>query len=132
MPKSKPIPSTQEQLERLRSYGVAVESLEGGRWQAKKGKCVAVLEAGPQGLRVAVKPGYLVGSETAYLLDGGYQKFLVSPSGKVPARADQLYELHALQEALHTALGITSLYNESLGTVSERYHYDRVRGRPNP
>jgi hypothetical protein len=29
-------------------------------------------------------------------------------------------------------LGIPSLYNESLGTVSESYHYDRVKDRDEP
>lgn len=132
MARKKPVLTADQQLDRLRAYGVAVESLGGQRWQAKKGECTATLEAGSKGLQLAARPSYLIGSETAYLLDGGYQKFWVTPGGKAPARAEQLLEMHAFQEALSTALGFISLYNESLGTVSERYHYDRVRGRPNP
>jgi hypothetical protein len=33
---------------------------------------------------------------------------------------------------LKEALGATSLYNESLGTVSEEYNYDRVKDREEP
>ena len=35
-------------------------------------------------------------------------------------------------EELKEALGLTSLYNESLGTVSDRYVYDRVTDRDQP
>jgi hypothetical protein len=30
---------------------------------------------------------------------------------------------------LKVGLGLPSLYNESLGTVSESYHYDRIENR---
>ncbi|HEU5399797.1 MAG TPA: hypothetical protein VFU86_00495, partial [Terriglobales bacterium] len=40
--------------------------------------------------------------------------------------------LHSFTEELKEALGLTSLYNESLGTVSESYHYDRVKDRDLP
>ena len=30
------------------------------------------------------------------------------------------------------ALGTPSLYNESLGTTSESYHYDRIKDRDQP
>ena len=35
-------------------------------------------------------------------------------------------------ETLKEGIGGTSLYNEALGTVSESYMYDRVRGRDLP
>ena len=37
--------------------------------------------------------------------------------------------MHAFQEDLREALGLVSLYNESLGTVSNQYIYDRVEER---
>jgi hypothetical protein len=40
--------------------------------------------------------------------------------------------MHSFSEELKEALGLTSLYNESLGTVSESYHYDRVKDRDLP
>jgi hypothetical protein len=46
------------------------------------------------------------------------------------ARAlSELREIHNFQEDLREALGLTTLYNESLGTVSNLYLYDRVEGR---
>ena len=40
--------------------------------------------------------------------------------------------LQQFSEELKEALGLPSLYNESLGTVSEAYQYDRVVGRDKP
>ncbi len=112
--------------------GFSVKPADPGRWQVTKGNCSVLIEKGPQGVRFGERPGYVLGSEVLHLLDGGYQKFLVGPSRKLPATADHLSELHAFEEQLRYALDLGGLYNESLGTVSERYHYDRVKGRPNP
>ena len=131
MARTKSVPKPEDQLQRLRSYGVEARS-EGFRWQVQKGPCVAVLEPGPDGLKVAGHTGYQIGSEIGELLDGGYQKFLKTPTRKVPATAEHLQQMHAFQEALSAALGATSLYNQALGTVSTSYHYDRVKGRANP
>ena len=51
---------------------------------------------------------------------------------EVPATADHLKALHSFSEEVKEALGLPSLYNESLGTVSESYHYDRVEDRDKP
>lgn len=131
MPKPKAGPSSEQQLQNLRTSGFEVRAAA-GRWQLQKGKCMAVLAESPEGVRVAERPGIMIGGEIAHLMDGGYQKFLISPGRKLPATAEHLRDLHAFQEELHQALGMTSLYNEALGTVSETYHYDRVKGRPNP
>jgi len=48
---------------------------------------------------------------------------------EIPATAEHLKALQSFTEELKEALGLPSLYNESLGTVSEAYHYDRVEGR---
>ena len=37
--------------------------------------------------------------------------------------------LQTFSEELKEGLGLPSLYNESLGTVSESYHYDRIEDR---
>jgi len=75
----------------------------------------------------------LVGDEIALLVNEGYQMFLVTPSGKeLPAQADQLKALHAFDEDLREGLGLTSLYNLSLGTVSDEHLYDRVTDRDAP
>jgi hypothetical protein len=50
----------------------------------------------------------------------------------VPATADHLKALQQFSEELKEALNLPSLYNESLGTVSESYQYDRIKDRDQP
>jgi hypothetical protein len=67
------------------------------------------------------------------LVDAGYQKFFETPSQKrLPAQASHLKAIHAFDEDLREALGIKSLYNESLGTRNDLHMYDRVEGRDHP
>ena len=78
------------------------------------------------------RPGYLVGGEVATLLDRGFQKFWKSSRLEVPATADSLQAVHRFAEELREVIGEPSLYNESLGTTSDSYLYDRVKGRDLP
>jgi hypothetical protein len=78
------------------------------------------------------RPGFLVGGEVATLLDRGYQKFWKSSRLEVPATADSLQAVHRFAEELREVIGEPSLYNESLGTTSDSYLYDRVKGRDLP
>lgn len=104
---------------------------EGDRWRVGRGPCAAVLARGPDGsVRMVEPPGYVIGGAIARLEDAGYQKFLVTSSARLPALAEHLREIHDFTRRLNTALGVTMLYNQSLGTVSNRYAYDRLRGRP--
>ena len=74
--------------------------------------------------------GMLIGDEIGNLVDGGYQKFFRTQTGKnKPALADELKALHNFEEDLREGLGEDSLYNESMGTVSTFYLYDRVKDR---
>lgn len=99
----------------------------------KKYKCSAAIEKTPDGgVRIFAYPGNLIGGEIAKLVDRGYQKFLKTSKAEVPATAEHLKALHSFSEELKEALGATSLYNESLGTVSESYTYDRVKDRDLP
>src|SRR5260370_36346146 len=77
--KTKAGPTAKEQLDRLRSAGFDVRA-EGNRWTVQKDRCVATLESGPEGLRFAHHPGFLLGGEVFHLMDGGFQKFLVGKS----------------------------------------------------
>ncbi len=77
----------------------------------------------------AVSPGVLVKGEVARLLDRGYQKFLKTSQFELPATASQLQSIHSFSEELTLLIGATSLYNESLGTTSDVYRYDRLTGR---
>jgi hypothetical protein len=78
------------------------------------------------------RPGFLVGGEVATLLDRGHQKFWKSSRLEVPATADSLQAVHRFAEELRQVIGEPSLYNESLGTTSDSYMYDRVKGRELP
>jgi len=84
------------------------------------------------GVKIFAYPGYLVGTEISKLVNKGYQQFLKTSKTEIPATADHLKALHAFSEELKEALGLPSLYNESLGTVSEAYQYDRIVDRDKP
>jgi hypothetical protein len=88
------------------------------------------LESG--GARLAVTPGILVRGEIARLLDRGYQKFIRTPQYELPATATHLQTIHTFTEELNRVTGALGLYNESLGTTSDIYQYDRVGGREAP
>lgn len=127
---------------RAHSFEVtAAPGTAGGLWVAKHG-CAAVLVRGTGATAapgvdpgsdtvVAFKerPGAVVKGEIARLLDRGYQKFLQTSKFEVPATAQQLHAIHAFTEELTQVTGGISLYNEALGTTSDLYQYDRVKGR---
>jgi len=71
-------------------------------------------------------------SEISKLVNRGYQQFLKTTKTEVAATADHLKALQQFSEELKEALGTPSLYNESLGTTSESYHYDRIKDRDEP
>lgn len=74
------------------------------------------------------KPGWVLGGHVATLVDHGYQKHLETPTLKIAATADALKAIHRFSEELREIMGEPSLYNESLGTTSDVYMYDRVKG----
>jgi hypothetical protein len=113
----------------LREHGFEVTP-RGAGTLVKKDGCAAILSADAEGrVRVTERPGYLLGGQISRLVDKGYQKFLRSEKLEIPATADHLKVMHAFAEELREALGGTSLYNDALGTVSDRYIYDRVKDR---
>ena len=77
----------------------------------------------------AERPGALMGGEVARLVDRGYQKFIKTSQCEIPASAIQLQAIHLFSEELKQLTGGISLYNESLGTTSDVYEYDRLQGR---
>jgi len=99
-------------------------------YQVRKYGCAADIASAPGGsVEVVARPGWLLNGEIARLLDRGYQKFLKTSKMEIPATADHLRAIHQFTEELNEAAGATSLYNESLGTTSDVYNYDRVKGR---
>ena len=92
----------------------------------------AIQKTAEDGVKIFAYPGCLIGSEISKLVNRGYQQFLKTSKAEVPATAEQLKALHSFAEELKVALRLPSLYNESLGTVSESYHYDRIVDRDKP
>ena len=99
-------------------------------FQVRKYGCAAEIAEAPDGtVEILARPGLLLNGEISRLLDRGYQKFFKSSKLEIPATADHLRAIHEFSEELKEATGATSLYNEALGTTSDVYHYDRVKGR---
>jgi len=119
----------------LRDHGFDLIDAPGteGRVFLKKYNCSAAIQKNGDGsVKIFAYPGYLIGSEISKLVNRGYQQFLKTAKTEVPATADHLKALHQFAEELKEALALPSLYNESLGTVSEAYQYDRIRDRDQP
>jgi hypothetical protein len=118
-----------ERLSSLAQAGFSVSRDSGQSIVSRRG-FAATLEDKGNGVVQIGKEGVLIGKEIGVLTSAGYQMFLRTPSGKeVPAQATHLKGLHAFDEDLREALGLTSLYNEALGTTSEAHMYDRVADR---
>ena len=99
-------------------------------FQVRKYGCAAeIADAGDGSVLMLARPGFLLSGEISRLLDRGYQKFLKTPKLEVPATADHLRALHDFSQELNVAIGAANLYNESLGTTTDQYVYDRVKGR---
>jgi hypothetical protein len=125
----------EDALSWLREHGFDVLEAPGtaGRVFLKKYNVSAAIQKdGADGVKIFAYPGYLIGSEISKLVNKGYQQFLKTSKTEVPATADHLKALHSFAEEMKEALGLPSLYNESLGTVSESYQYDRIVDRDKP
>lgn len=121
-----------EALTWLRDHGFDVTEAPGtnGRVFLRKYNVSAAIQKTPEdGVKIFAYPGYLIGSEISKLVNRGYQQFLKTSKAEIPATADHLKALQSFTEELKEALLLPSLYNESLGTVSESYHYDRIQDR---
>jgi hypothetical protein len=123
-------------LSELRPLQFDVQDVPGVANQKRISKhgCSIVLEKADNeaGLRMAVRPGPVFGGEIAQLVDRGFQKFFKTSKAEFPATADRLKTLHQFVEELKEVTGSITLYNEALGTVSDAYLYDRVKGRDLP
>src|ERR1700747_158135 len=125
----------EEALAWLRDHGFDATDAPGtnSRVFLRKYNVSAAIQKTPEdGVKIFAYPGYLIGSEISKLVNRGYQQFLKTSKAEVPASAEHLKALHSFAAELKGALGLPSLYNESLGTVSEAYHYDRIEDRDKP
>jgi hypothetical protein len=138
MKRSSPHPNFNETLELLRAHSFDVApyaGIAGGMLVSHHGVGTVLVPPRdaeePEDARAAyaIHPGILVKGEVARLLDRGYQKFIKTSQYELPAAASQLQAIHAFSEELTQLIGAISLYNESLGTTSDVYRYDRLMGR---
>ena len=119
----------------LREHGFDVLEAPGtqSRVFLKKNNVSAAIERTKDGgVKIFASPGYLISGEISKLVDRGYQKFLRTSKAEIPATADHLKAIHDFTEELKEAIGSPSLYNESLGTVTDDHLYDRVEDRDKP
>jgi hypothetical protein len=115
---------------RNHSFELADAPGEPGRTLLRKYGCAAGIERNEKGVaRIFATPGIVIGGEVSRLVDHGYQKHLVTSKVQRAATAEDLRALHSFAEEMKEAMGVPSLYNESLGTVSSSYEYDRVLDR---
>jgi hypothetical protein len=127
-------PNYDQTLETLRAHAFNVvpsTEVAGGVLVTKYGAGAVLSAAADKAAPVgyAVHPGVLVGGRVARLLDRGHQKFIQTPQLELPASASQLHAIHRFSEELKQVTGDIDLYNESLGTTSDLYLYDRLKGR---
>ena len=125
-------PNFDQTLEMLRAHSfdiAAVKGNPGGMLVSKYGAAAVLVAAADGSAAFAVHPGVLIRGEVARLLDRGYQKFIKTSQFELPATAAQLHAIHLFSEELRQLTGMVSLYNESLGTTSDQYLYDRLKGR---
>src|SRR5438309_1819897 len=113
-----------ELVEGLKQFGFTTQLQGSGAAKVSKLGCAAMLTDTGKDHPDVGKAGIAVGDEIGLLVDGGYQKFFLTPSGhKIPALAVHLKAIHDFQEDLKEGLGITSLYNQSLGTTCDLHYY---------
>lgn len=125
----------EDALNWLRDHGfdlIEAPGMQGRVFLKKYNVSAAIQKNGDDHVKIFAYPGYLIGGEISKLVNKGYQQVLKTAKTEVAATADHLKALQQFTEELKEGLGLPSLYNESLGTVSESYHYDRIKDRDKP
>jgi len=121
-------PTFDERIAGLKDFKFETKREGPSKVRVTRGGCGAIVEDGKT-IQIG-KAGVLIGDEIGMLVNRGYQMFLRTPSGReIPALATHLQKLHDFDEDLREGLGLTSLYNLSLGTTSDEHLYDRVEDR---
>src|ERR1700693_2272372 len=119
----------------LRDHGFDLIEAPGTQTRVfmRKYNCSAAIQKTDDGgVKIFAYPVSLICSEISKLVNRGYQQCLKTSKTEVPATADHLKALQQFSEEMKEALDLPSLYNESLGTVSESYQYDRIKDRDRP
>jgi hypothetical protein len=125
-------PNFDQTLDILRAQGfdgAPFAGVAGGVLITKHGAGAVLVPGQDSAVAFYERPGAVYGGEVARLLDRGYQKFLKTSKYEFPATVKQLQAIHLFSEELSQLTGAISLYNEGLGTTSDVYEYDRLKGR---
>ena len=123
-------PTFEDRLANLKQLGFQSVQQSSGSARVTRDGCGAIVEDLGGGNVKIGKAGILVGDEIGELVSLGYQMIIRTPSGtELPALASHLKKLHDFDEDLREGLGLTSLYNLSLGTTTDEHLYDRVVDR---
>src|SRR5438477_8115750 len=125
----------EDAVEWLRDHGfdlIEAPGTQGRVFLRKYNVSAAIQKDGDEAVKIFAYPGYLIGGEISKLINRGYQQVLKTSKTEVAATADHLKSLQQFSEEMKEALALPSLYNESLGTVSEAYQYDRIVDRDKP
>jgi hypothetical protein len=125
-----PQPTFEERLANLKQFGFQSIRQSSQNARVTRGCIGAIVDNLGEGKVKIGKAGVIVGDEIGELVNRGYLMFIRTPSGEeLPALASHLKDLHAFDEDLREGLGLTSLYNLSLGTTTDEHLYDRVVDR---
>lgn len=125
-------PNFDQTLEKLRAHSFDVApypEVAGGVLVSKHGAGAVLVPGKAAPVEFWERPGAVFGGQVARLLDRGYQKFLKTTKYELPANFAQLQAIHLFSEELSQLIGTVNLYNEGLGTTSDVYEYDRLKGR---
>lgn len=97
------------------------------RYFVRKYGCAAGLAEDESGeLVLFAPPGRVIGGELARLVNRGFQQFLKTADAEIPARMEDLKALHDFDRDLYFAAGQPMLFNQALGSTSDRHLYDRI------
>ena len=119
-----------ERLAGLEQNGFLLQEATDSRAVAVRDGFAAVVEAAADGAAHIGRSGLIVKQHLAALVSHGFQTTWRTPNGaEEAATARQLHDYHEFLEDLREGLGLTSLYNEALGTTHTFHQYDRVAGR---
>ena len=97
--------------------------------------CRGVAQCGGECARVedfrSIESGEWIAQNWHAVLGGDAERGngIGEPRRRIRAQATHLKNLHSFEEDLREGLGLTSLYNESLGTTTDLHMYDRVEHR---
>jgi len=118
-------------LETLPPKGFQVSSTR-GVVRVEKYDCGAEFRRVPDGrFQMTILPALLIDGQFTRLWDAGYQKFFITDDErKVPAVSRALQQMRKFNEELRSALGVSTYYNEALGSTCQVTSYDRVQGEP--